>query len=291
MGISKRHHYIPQFLIKRFADSDGMLYLYDKEKKGFARERRSAKSVFFEMNRNTLNIDGIANDNLEQLYAALDTTFAMDLKDLLDNGNISVENVASMLLLASSLKWRLPVNDEEFESEDKRLPYDALPIEIRIKNDDGSDNREAMDHILGSQTFRQSKRIILPFLPFYQDKAISEEKVLRAFSDSYINSNDNVKSILGDAPLIEDELASTDNFGNFILPLGNRQTFICTDSPRKKIESMAFYLNKDLLVFHQSKKYVVCADKEYLQGVIQAYETIQDAGATDDIARHIFKFT
>ena len=53
MSISKRHHYIPQFLIKRFADTDKMLYLYDKEKSAFAKEKRSPKSVFFEMNRNT----------------------------------------------------------------------------------------------------------------------------------------------------------------------------------------------------------------------------------------------
>lgn len=37
MGISRRHHYIPQFLIKKFADSDNMLYLYDKEKKNLCK--------------------------------------------------------------------------------------------------------------------------------------------------------------------------------------------------------------------------------------------------------------
>ena len=71
MGISRRHHYIPQFLIKKFADSDNMLYLYDKEKKTFAKEKRSPKSIFFEMNRNILDFGGTANDNLEKLYACL----------------------------------------------------------------------------------------------------------------------------------------------------------------------------------------------------------------------------
>jgi hypothetical protein len=41
MGISRRHHYIPQFLIKKFADSDNMLYLYDKEKKPLQRKREA----------------------------------------------------------------------------------------------------------------------------------------------------------------------------------------------------------------------------------------------------------
>lgn len=53
---------------------------------------------------------------------------------------------------------------------------------------------------------------------------------------------------------------------------------------------MAFYINKDLAMFHQAKKYVVCRDKDHLYSIIDAYYTLQDARITNLIHDHIFKF-
>lgn len=290
MSISKRHHYIPQFLIKRFADTDNMLYLYDKEKGAFAKEKRSPKSVFFEMNRNTLEIAGIPNDNLEKLYAELDAKFAADLTAMAQEGNITVERLTSLLLFVSSLKWRLPANDSLFEKEEEKHLYENLPITITVKNDDGSDNTEAIRHLIESDTFKQTKRIIFPFLPFYDGKNLSPEKILKVHENSFINSNDRITSILGDSPLIEGSKSSIDNFGNFILPLGNAETFICTDSPLKKVNSVAFYASKDLAMFHNARKYVVCSSKDHLVAIIETYKELERNHRTHLITEHIFKF-
>ena len=290
MSISKRHHYIPQFLIKRFADTDKMLYLYDKEKSAFAKEKRSPKSVFFEMNRNTLEIEGIPNDNLEKLYAELDAKFAADLTAMAREGSITVERLTSLLLLVSSLKWRLPANDSLFEKEEQKHLYEYLPITITVKNKDGSDNTEAIRHLIGSDTFKQTKRIIFPFLPFYQGKNLSPGKILQVHENSFINSNNRIISILGDAPLIEDSKSTIDNFGNFILPLGNAETFICTDSPLKKVNSVAFYASKDLAMFHNAQKYVVCSSKDHLVAIIETYKELERTRQTHHITEHIFKF-
>jgi hypothetical protein len=53
---------------------------------------------------------------------------------------MSPENVTSMLVLASSLKWRLPVNDKEFDTAVTANPYAKLPFEINLKNEDGTDH-------------------------------------------------------------------------------------------------------------------------------------------------------
>lgn len=290
MTLSKRHHYIPQFLIKRFADKDNMLYLYDKEKGAFAKSRRSPKSVFFEMNRNTWNFDGEPNDNLEKLYAELDEKFSKDLVEIMRTGNITEEALTSMLLMASSMKWRLPANDNLFDTKDKEYPYDKLPVNIAIKKDDGSDHIEASDYLLNSELFRETKKIIFPFLPFYDNHKISEEKLLRVHRNSYVNSNPNIKSILGDVPLIESESNNLDDFGNFILPLGSNDTFICNDSQAKRVQHITFYINKDLAMFHQAQKYVVCNDKEHLQKIIDAYTHLQAIGQTEMINRYVFQF-
>ncbi|MCA6441097.1 MULTISPECIES: DUF4238 domain-containing protein [unclassified Arcicella] len=290
MGISKRHHYIPQFLIKRFADKDNMLYLYDKEKGTFSKEKRSPKSVFFEMNRNTLDFDGTLNDNLEKLYAELDEKFSRDLAEIVRSGNISEDGLVSLLVMVSSLKWRLPINDKLFDEKDNHYTYDKLPISIKAIKDDGSQNGEAIEHLLNSEIFRRTKRLIFPFLPFYEGAELTPAKLLKLHQQSYINTNERITSILGDSPLIESKSSDIEDFGNFILPLGNSETFICNNSGRKNINSIAFYVNKDLAVFHQANKYVVCRDKEHLISIIKAYQTLQDAGQTNLIHDHIFKF-
>ncbi|MCT4319208.1 Protein of unknown function [Chryseobacterium taichungense] len=290
MTLSKRHHYIPQFLIKRFADEDNMLYIYDKEKNAFAKARRSPKSVFFEMNRNTLYLDGVPDDGLEKLYAELDEMFSKDLQEITSSGTITEEALTSILFMASSMKWRLPANDNLFDAKDKEYPYEKLPVKITIKKDDGIDHIEAMEYLINSKFFKNTKRLIFPFLPFYENLAISEEKLLRVQNNSYVNSNTNIISILGDVPLIESDINNLDDFGNFILPLGNNETFICTDSQEKNVKNIAFYLNKDLAMFHQAQKYVVCKDKEYLQKIIETYKHLQNQGQAEMINRYIFQF-
>ncbi|UUC44191.1 DUF4238 domain-containing protein [Flavobacterium cerinum] len=289
MGISKRHHYIPQFLIKRFADKDNMLYLYDKEKQAFAKEKRSPKSVFFEMNRNTWYFDGVPNDNIEKLYAELDEKFSRDIVEISRSGIITEEALTSILVMASSLKWRLPSNDDLFDAKDKEFPYDKLPINIVIKRNDGSDHKEALEYLMNSELFKQTKKLIFPFLPFYDNFNISEEKLLRVHRNSYININPNIKSILGDVPLIESDSNDLENFGNFILPLSSTETFICNDSQSKNIKNATFYLNKDLAMFHQAKKYIVCNDKEYLHQIADVYNQIQANGQIEKINRYLFR--
>ncbi len=289
MTLSKRHHYIPQFLIKRFADESNMLYLYDKEKGAFAKAKRSSKSVFFEMNRNTLYFEGMPNDSMEKLYAELDEMFSKDLIKITRSGIITEETLTSILIMASSMKWRLPSNDSLFADKDKEYPYERLPVNIVIKKDDGSDHTEAMNHLLSSELFRHTKKLIFPFLPFYDNLNVSEEKLLRVHNNSYVNSNPNITSVLGDVPLIESDVNNLDDFGNFILPIGNNETFICNDSQRKNVQDITFYLFKDLAMFHQAQKYVVCKDKEHLEKIIETYAHFQSIGQIEMITRYIFK--
>lgn len=291
MSISKRHHYIPQFLIRWFADTEGMLYLYDKEKGTFAKEKRSTKAVFFDMNRNTVDMGGIPNDSMEKLYAVLDERFAGTLKDILENRNLSVENIGSMLIFASSLKWRVKPNDEKFNEADERFGHGELPITIKVIGENDEPNEEAVNHLLNSDLFKMSKRVILPFLPVYDAEGFSEEKLLKAYHSSYVHNNDKVISVLGDSPIIEDTNATDDNFGNFIFPIGNHDTFICSDKGDQLVNHYAFYVNKDLAMFHQAEQYVVCSNKEHLEQIIEAHKVLSDSGNLNQIMDNIFSFT
>ncbi len=290
MGLSKRHHYIPQFLIRQFAAEDGMLYLYDKEKGVFVKEMRSPKAVFFEINRNTVDIGGIPNDNMEKLYAQLDERFAVAVKSLFSSHRVELDYLADLLIFVSTLRWRLPANDAKFEGISKELSYENLPINIR-RRDGGKIDEKALQHLLDSEVFNFSKRIIAPFLQLYENDTISENKLLKAFNNTYFNYDNRQLSILGDTPLIEDELADTHNFGNFILPVGSYGTLISSGIGSRNVNNPLFAMNKDLLVFHQARKYVVCSSREHLQKIIDAYQMTVAFEMVGEISSQIFKFT
>ena len=66
--LSKRHHYIPKFLIKNFSDSDEMLWVYNKTEKRIKKNRQSPKAIFFELGRNLFDVNGEQVDNIEKMY-------------------------------------------------------------------------------------------------------------------------------------------------------------------------------------------------------------------------------
>jgi len=48
MSTPKKHHYVPQFIIRAFADADGLVWHYNLRETQYGLKRRSAKSVFWE---------------------------------------------------------------------------------------------------------------------------------------------------------------------------------------------------------------------------------------------------
>ena len=49
MSEAKRHHYIPQFILKNFLDNKGQVFYWDIEKE--VSERRNPKSIFMNFNK------------------------------------------------------------------------------------------------------------------------------------------------------------------------------------------------------------------------------------------------
>ena len=46
--LSTRHHYLPQFLLQGFANSDGLLFINNKKQDKILKSARPPKSIFFE---------------------------------------------------------------------------------------------------------------------------------------------------------------------------------------------------------------------------------------------------
>lgn len=117
---STRHHYIPQFLINGFAHEKG-LYVYDKQRDIILKNKRPSKSIFFENDRNTMDLPANkATTIIEDLfYREIDNNFSkviiryqnVDLKEI----KYTYEETSAILFFKISLFWRIPRTDKTAE--------------------------------------------------------------------------------------------------------------------------------------------------------------------------------
>ena len=71
---SVRHHYIPKFLSSGFTNADGLLFIYDKNKDRILSTPKPPKSIFFEHERNTLEVTSESKSSFIEdfLYSDID---------------------------------------------------------------------------------------------------------------------------------------------------------------------------------------------------------------------------
>ena len=285
MNRSRRHHYIPKFLISNFTDSDGLFYVWNKTTNRLINTRQSPKSIFFEMDRNTVNFSGQPMDNLEALYAQLDSHIAVDINNVLQTENVTPEQLTSIITLATLLKWRTPVSDDAFNVLKGNTGDNDLSIEISIKDKNLEADESALAHIHNSEIFKETKRILLSIKPLLNDG-----KLLEIADNYFIHHNERFSSIIGDCPVIEKLNSDFNEIEDFIFPLSSTDTFIFKKNSKKSIKNLMFFLQMDLAVFHASKKYVGCKDKEHLEKLVKLYDQLQEANVAELIPKILFDF-
>lgn len=72
MNIPKRHHYVPQMLLKHFTDERGYLYYFDKSREA-PRVRKGAPLSLFKKDHlySSLESDGTRDASLEMAFSKL----------------------------------------------------------------------------------------------------------------------------------------------------------------------------------------------------------------------------
>lgn len=86
MAESKKHHYVPQSMLKRFGVGKGQIIVLDKERNvSFSSSIVDAGS---ENHFNTINIDG-KRINFEEIFQEIDSDFSAIQKKLLDSANVN----------------------------------------------------------------------------------------------------------------------------------------------------------------------------------------------------------
>jgi len=129
--LSKRHHYIPKFLIKNFSDSDEMLWVYNKTEKRIKKNRQSPKAIFFELGRNLFDVNGEQVDNIEKMYGEVDDLLSKTLEKILLTNTMSGRDLTLMIYFASLMKWRIPKADINAMNLIRDIPIENLGLAVR----------------------------------------------------------------------------------------------------------------------------------------------------------------
>ena len=172
--ISKRHHYIPRFLIDNFADTDNKVWVYDKNKGEIIKNKRSSKSIFFEMDRNNFEVDGKKTDDIEQMYGAVDDMFSKNLEKVLSTQSMTGTELTMLIALVTFIKWRIPASDEDFNKNFKNIPIEQLGAAIRPIDRDKEIDDEKVEKIKEMDIAKEVNRFLLPLQPLIREKNLDD---------------------------------------------------------------------------------------------------------------------
>ena len=134
--ISINHHYVPQFIIKKFySEQDKLLYSFDVKAKKVNTKRYSSKKVCLEKHAHTLSVNGEKIVEIENYYSDLETKIAELLRKIEDNENSFISNEIPIDFIEKELPefykmlafflsfsfWRLPINKRLANSKRKKI--------------------------------------------------------------------------------------------------------------------------------------------------------------------------
>ncbi len=266
MTKSERHHYIPEFIIKGFANSEGKVAVFNKEKMRMESRMRSPKQVFFEWNRNTFKIENELTDFVEKLYGGVENRFApvynRIIKDF-TNYELTPLDMFHVIHYIGVLYASLPINDyemAEFIKDSKKEDF-LLKIMDRETNKESSNSDKFFERFKSEPAFVQSIKIMKAIVDYLKNNTSASIENWK----TYHSSNDVELHVIGDNPVIlRDSNVSSMYDSELIFPLSKGITVYHSKGKTLKVISAEDRIKIDMLVFVLSKKYVCGPSSEYL---------------------------
>jgi hypothetical protein len=284
MAQSSRHHYIPRFLIKNFADERNLLWVYNKKEKRIIKTQQSPKAIFFEWDRNLFDVNGELVDNIEKMYGEVDNLLARNLENILTTHNMTGRELTLMIYLVSLMKWRIPKVDAEARELVKNLLIEDLGIAVRPVDSNVEADPKALDSIQKMDITNETKRLLLSIQQLLNSARLDE-----IHTNCFINSYDEFPALLGDCPIIEKTETDFKTLGDFIFPLSSTDTLICKRGAKRYIPTKMFYIQKDLNIFHLSENYVACKSREQLEKIALMYSQLEEKDNLGFLERGVFE--
>lgn len=269
MKQSTRHHYVPEFYLKGFTSEKGTFKIFDVEKSAFVKNGKdfNPSSFFFIPKDNTMSLNNLETDKLENDYSKIDNKIANIFNKINDNKEykLSNEEIINLEYFIGILYWRLPVNKQKFE----RLFNDRRIIELGLRVEDKRGNiinDEDIVNLWGIKNFIKMIKLSYSEMEYSENIITQKETIVLKFSGTLF-------PICSDNPILS---LNPEKFrihnDNYIFPL-NYKNILVSGKNYKTPTSNALKTALDILIMKQAIKYVSCTNIDYLKSLLDVYDT------------------
>lgn len=231
--VSSVHHYIPQYFIKGFTGSDGLLSVYDKKLDILKNNRVGPKGVFYEKDRHTVDLGFIKNSLIEdKLFADMDSFHAPHIKRLQKDENALTypETEGAVASFIIDLFWRNPISDHAFE---KLYAESTVTLHNGLTGEPIHDAHRIQEYKNDPVNIKlQRAQMFLHATKHIQENRISGT----VFSSSWKFYED--QFVIGDYPMLfeYDPATQKDLFTmNYILPVSSKKVYVSSNQKIVKI--------------------------------------------------------
>lgn len=289
-NLSKKHHYIPQFYLRGFTNNKGSYYLFDKKTRKISCATPS--NSFYEKDRNTGIVDGVKNDDMEKFYGYYENKAAPYFNQLTKAFNddeliLNSKIIRTIKFFIICLHFRTPGSDYAIDKLIDNMSFKECGFDF-IQAVAGSTiiTPDIEEKLKKNNSFRKLYRLFIPF------SLTQSEYWTYDLKNWKIHSHHNHYQVTGDNPIIlKHPIFSLQTGKELILPISSNKTLINTSFSNTAL-GFEFSFYQDLIILHQSYRFVCCENKEYFEELIDAWEKdcLPDPHFESDIRKRIFNF-
>jgi hypothetical protein len=290
---SIKHHYLPEFYLKGFTNSDQKLYVYDKRYKRLYTKPTSA--IFYEKHRNTGKMihPETGEEHRSDMAEGMLASFDSDMANVLENVRRSKpeDNIMSdavmlyeLRMLTQSIFWRSPAQDRLLNQVIDELSFEDLGFGVF----DSKGNRyveweELFKTVDLWRKFYPGLLMVASFRNRYK-KANNSDWRLYYLPDQYHITSDN--------PLVLSEWNDLSSLqGELLFPVSRDILLVSSQKYKPHILPSLFSAKVDLLIFHQATRFVAGPSEEYLRFVVKEVEGHSTMVRWDEMLREdLFKY-
>jgi len=284
---SSVHHYIPKYFNDGFLDDDGLMFVYDKQQDRIKLNKQGSKGVFFEINRNNVDL-GLESpvSIMEQAYAVFDRLIPASIKLLRSDIELAaamrIDLHAHLNIFIIDLYWRNINNDHLFDAL-----YDLA--DLTMTGPDGPINLSADEMEYFKQVPFMKQLMRFKMVAKTLEAITNPENGDRVFATQTITFP--LKQLcIGDMPyLFKNKPVTMDDLLNvpMFFPLSSHKLYLRNVNLEEQIalrETNMF----NALVIHQSSKMICAADKKILESAIAYYHSAKALNLFDYFKNCLF---
>lgn len=270
MRISRKHHYLPIFYLKKFTDENEQFDVLNVKTNFIKPGPHDPAKFFYEKDDNNVIIEGVETDFIEKEFGKIDDKASKVFDNICKNININEEEQSTLEYFINSLYWRIKSN-QSFVRGLINKTYTLKDFGLKLMHENGEDipanlHAEILQKMKDDNDFFKFYRLMQAPLNYIKhlNSSIPYTHI--------INLDLNLPSVISDNPFIfnaNDVISPT--IEELIFPISNKKILIRSSvKSLKLIPQLRFMI--DMCIVKQASQYIAFTDKLYLTRLLKTFE-------------------